>query len=641
MNDHFRFLRFTGKTSRLTTIIFSVILIASASIPQASQLPDTYQQELVARMLYMRNMGPMPESLKGQPPDRCGTSTALEYFINRDKMAEKYTLGMTADDRPVLPNVVKSPGEYFQIHYDISGADSVYLPALDTLGGGDGIPDYVNKIAEIADSVWEFEVNHLGFPNPPFDLTGGGDSLMDIYILNLGSSYYGITYPETTLTVQSVTSYFVIDNDYDFYPYNGSAELDRRLDAARVTVAHEFFHTIHFGMDYTEYEYESGYIKLYWWEMSAVWMEEMAYDNVNDYYYYLSSYLDCPWLGLQYCLYPEGILHQYGACLFPLYLTEKFDTSIVLDIWTRCKSYGIGSQFPLAADSAILNSSAGAHDMLTAFNEFAAWNMWTSIGIGFAPDGLGYSEAGQYETMPDSCNLKIYQYDDVNLVWPDWPDSLSDGTSLLSYKSHMPHNLGAHYIYLKNPGQLTDTLYFSGDPYIDWAVMLLGYNPNTQKDEIIRQYTTTAKEDIQFYASDYPEYEYFILVVTPVSTDINLYPEEFGYSLVAGQAVDVAEDPGETTLPEKYSLSQNYPNPFNPVTSIAFSLPSRSDVELIIYNTIGGKIVTLADENLPAGNYTIIWDGTDQGGKPQPSGIYFYRLSCDGFEKSKKMILLK
>ena len=39
-----------------------------------------------------------------------------------------------------------------------------------------------------------------------------------------------------------------------------------------------------------------------------------------------------------------------------------------------------------------------------------------------------------------------------------------------------------------------------------------------------------------------------------------------------------------TTIPKKFTLSQNYPNPFNPETTISFSIPKDSKVEVSIYN---------------------------------------------------------
>lgn len=38
----------------------------------------------------------------------------------------------------------------------------------------------------------------------------------------------------------------------------------------------------------------------------------------------------------------------------------------------------------------------------------------------------------------------------------------------------------------------------------------------------------------------------------------------------------------------------------------------------------------------PLGNFEVIFDATNL-----PSGIYFYRLQADNYEKTKKMIILK
>ncbi|MCK5051378.1 MAG: T9SS type A sorting domain-containing protein [Candidatus Cloacimonetes bacterium] len=85
----------------------------------------------------------------------------------------------------------------------------------------------------------------------------------------------------------------------------------------------------------------------------------------------------------------------------------------------------------------------------------------------------------------------------------------------------------------------------------------------------------------------------------------------------------------------------NYPNPFNPTTSISFSIPEKSNVELTIFNIKGQKVKTLVNSNLDQDNHSVIWNGTDENRKPVSSGIYLYKLKTDNFEKTKKMILLK
>ena len=88
-------------------------------------------------------------------------------------------------------------------------------------------------------------------------------------------------------------------------------------------------------------------------------------------------------------------------------------------------------------------------------------------------------------------------------------------------------------------------------------------------------------------------------------------------------------------------LFQNYPNPFNPATTIKYSMASAGSVALVVYNVTGQRIRTLVNESKPAGTYTTVWDGRNDGGRSVATGIYFYRLRAGSFSEVRKMILLR
>ncbi|MBN2413989.1 SBBP repeat-containing protein [candidate division KSB1 bacterium] len=98
----------------------------------------------------------------------------------------------------------------------------------------------------------------------------------------------------------------------------------------------------------------------------------------------------------------------------------------------------------------------------------------------------------------------------------------------------------------------------------------------------------------------------------------------------------------QTSLPKEFRLDQNFPNPFNLSTVIPFSLPAKSEIELVIYNSLGKKIRSMFTGVLPSGDHKLKWDGIDDSGKTAASGIYFYHLKIDHkINLTGKMILIK
>jgi len=93
---------------------------------------------------------------------------------------------------------------------------------------------------------------------------------------------------------------------------------------------------------------------------------------------------------------------------------------------------------------------------------------------------------------------------------------------------------------------------------------------------------------------------------------------------------------------ENFSLSQNYPNPFNPITTITYQIPKTSFVTLKVYDVLGNEIVTLINEEKPAGSYEVEFQsaiGSATAGLA--SGMYFYQLKVGNYVETKKMLLLK
>ena len=92
----------------------------------------------------------------------------------------------------------------------------------------------------------------------------------------------------------------------------------------------------------------------------------------------------------------------------------------------------------------------------------------------------------------------------------------------------------------------------------------------------------------------------------------------------------------EVSVPFDYALEQNYPNPFNPSTTIRYSVPENSLVNIKVYNLIGQEVTELINENKTAGQYEINFESNGLA-----SGIYLVKMQAGDFTSTIKMTLLK
>jgi hypothetical protein len=104
-------------------------------------------------------------------------------------------------------------------------------------------------------------------------------------------------------------------------------------------------------------------------------------------------------------------------------------------------------------------------------------------------------------------------------------------------------------------------------------------------------------------------------------------------------------------VPEIFEFSVfNYPNPFNPETTIKYQVSGSTasqnesdvvNVRINVFNVRGQKIRSLVNEYNQPGEYSVVWNGRDDYGKPVGSGVYFYRLEAGDDVAVRRMLLLK
>jgi len=249
-----------------------------------------------------------------------------------------------------------------------------YTVHFDTTEGGRNTPALLNasyqripgtarafaeSVMAILDYVHPLQTVTLGYAPPPQDGGLGGGPEYDFYVLELGA-VYGYTTPDIALLPGDTTTSFVsLDNDFVFV----SPPANRGLPALRVTVAHELSHAIQIG------RYSYWYNDVYFLELSATWMEDVAYTDVNDYY----NYLRASWghfrnpqrefnSGSDLIMYSRGIWGQL--------LQKEFG----IDIMRRCWEFTRGTR-PLPASDAALQEVGSS--FAEAFSQWSLWNFFT------------------------------------------------------------------------------------------------------------------------------------------------------------------------------------------------------------------------------------------------------------------------
>ncbi len=114
------------------------------------------------------------------------------------------------------------------------------------------------------------------------------------------------------------------------------------------------------------------------------------------------------------------------------------------------------------------------------------------------------------------------------------------------------------------------------------------------------------------------------------------------WDIGAYEYTDATSISTEKTASDKVSYSKNYPNPFSCSTTISFRVPEADKYCIKVFDITGRKIAILFDGQVPAGEHTIEWDGTNNNGKQVDSGVYFYQLKAGkGRMETNRMLRIR
>lgn len=540
---------------------------------------------------------------------KCFTPVVMEYEQNRSRLSQNTTSaidGLLNDQvqANIRTDTLYSDSGKFMLIYDENGQDSVPKADLD----GSGYPDYVEWAAHYADSTWNEEVDRLGFKNPIV----GPDHPYKITFAN--NDYYGTTYPTGDGSTR-----MELNSSFDGFPDNTDPD-GRVKGSLKVTIAHEFKHAISYAINRWNGESDR------WAEMDATLMEDVVFDNVNDYYNYNQD--------------SGSIFYKHAQTVYPgtysdVVLALYYKQTQQMDFWVNTWDYIAadentrlldamdsvltkrGEHFPEEYTRSHLYLFATGPDRMAPDYGFEERDAQFDQSYAYPASALNYFITAKEDTLNNKYSM------DINGVPPTTSQSLA------------LDSLSAHYYDIKpnssDNGNIEVVVYMN---HANVGLGLLAYhNDGTQ------EYIEATSGQDSLYANPGWQWQNIsqlgVVVANPVQDTTRLhYQLKFG---TASHPIVVANQKERANeLPSNITLNQNYPNPFNPSTQIRFSLPEAQNVRLIIYDLTGRRIETLVRQKMNSGFHTVTFDGESLA-----SGIYLYRLITPERTLTRKMILLK
>ncbi len=173
-----------------------------------------------------------------------------------------------------------------------------------------------------------------------------------------------------------------------------------------------------------------------------------------------------------------------------------------------------------------------------------------------------------------------------------------------------------------------DQMDISADGFIGGVQMTLKHGPDFSieltTDAYLAEYNTNENETT-------------LIIIHP---EASLFTAKGDYEI---EDVVVASSSGfvNVNITDTVGLLASYPNPFNPETRIDYSLVKDGKVTISVYDMQGRLVTSLVNEFKPMGNYSVVWDGTNQRNEALPSGIYLVKMVSSGQMITQKVTLLK
>jgi len=492
------------------------------------------------------------------------------------KQLQKVGLGLKNDSIiPIKPTDLDQTydTDHFRFFYTLDQSDN---DAVENI-------EYVSLMGTIFEEVWTFFSDSLGYEAPLQD-PNASHELYEIYIENLPSYYFGVTYTSTAgVAAPSCASYIKMRNSYSGSQFSDHTEEEN----IKVTAVHEFFHSIQFS--YNCYE------RFWMMEASAVWVEDELYDDINDLYRYMPSWFSNPDKPID-----NETSHMYGSFIFFQYLDEHLGgPSTIRKCWEASReNYSPIHDISFnAIDEALEDKNSSFED---AYHRMRIANRILSSHENAHP--FSYEEAEGYLTVVTTPGI-------LDFITFELGDITTKSMSNLDRYEATYYNL-----YTETPVEISIAA-IDGDFSVSTIVKY-----EDQNEWAVRTGTSLNIDPTI-------DIDYAAVVISSIGRGETNWSYELRF---------------EDGYSEDFTLFNSYPNPS--VGQTVFSdlqVIQEQSIHAKMVNILGQEIWSETIQFSEPGIMTLQWDGHNRRGQAVADGVYF--LIIEGRKKSmvNKITFLK
>ncbi len=332
---------------------------------------------------------------------------------------------------PVPP----STGEKAEREADFPGLNSLISENFIVKWGDEDLNSTdLERLLDTFEIAWVSITGDMGYPTP----VGSDTHLVNVYIGDSGEGSPGML---------GAAGYQTIDSEgWPIIVISKGALSGNGGDIS--TAVHEFFHAVQHAVGNYGYWGEGAWF----FEATACWIEPEVLPDDLTYFQFIFGYALIPQYPLNFFDYPDtGVLteyHQYGAVLFPRYLSEHVaDPELIKEIW----DYTLSQNDPLKALESIWSDTTlsvedvfidfAAHNSVWDYSNGDHYKLWVDYYATQMPDWdcsvtaeyWGGGSQGFKEANPD-CMPQTFGYNIIEL------DSPNTGDLVVSFEGDLAGN---------------------------------------------------------------------------------------------------------------------------------------------------------------------------------------------------------